>query len=55
MLRRGSSTGFQSAPEVQLDGALLGAGGDFDGDGRSDIVWYGPGSGADRYWRGAAR
>ena len=28
--------------------------GDFNGDGRSDIFWYGRGAAVDRLWRGRA-
>jgi secreted trypsin-like serine protease len=54
-LRRGTSTGFQSAPEVVLDGTYVGVPGDYDGDAKTDIVWYGAGSSPDRHWRGTHR
>jgi hypothetical protein len=54
-LRRGATSGFQSAPEVVLDGDFTGVAGDFDADGRGDILWYAPGSASERHWRGVAR
>jgi hypothetical protein len=55
LLRRGTASGFQAAPEVVVDGTYVPLAGDFNGEGRADIVWYAPGPAADRHWRGAAR
>jgi hypothetical protein len=40
---------------VNVTGTYSPVSGDFDGDGRSDIIWYGPGSNNDAIWYGAAR
>ncbi|MBI2710293.1 MAG: VCBS repeat-containing protein [Actinobacteria bacterium] len=29
--------------------------GDYDGDGKSDVLWYAPGTGSDFIWWGASR
>jgi len=37
---------------VTVRGHYLPLGGDFDGDGRADVLWYGPGGDPDVLWRG---
>ena len=49
---RGSGT--FAAHSVSMGIAAVPLRGDFDGDGRGDLFWYGPGSAADEVWYGRA-
>ena len=49
---RGSGT--FAARSVSMGIAAVPLRGDFDGDGRGDVFWYGPGSAADQVWYGRA-
>ena len=37
---------------MTVRGHYLPLGGDFDGDGRADVLWYGPGGAPDVLWLG---
>ena len=37
---------------LRVDGDYLPMSGDFDGDGKGDIAWYGPGGKAESMWWG---
>ena len=49
----GGPSGFTSRP-MSLNGTYRVAVGDFNGDGRDDLVFHGPGAAADALWRGTA-
>ncbi len=41
---------FASGPHMSVNGTYIPISGDFNGDGKTDIFWYAPGSGADSIW-----
>ena len=49
---RGGRVGVHAA--IDINGDYLPVAGDFDGDGRDDIAWYGPGGTPESMWWGRA-
>ena len=49
----GSSSGFVRGPNVRINGTFVPLVGDFDGNGRSDVLWYAVGIAIDSVWLGA--
>ena len=47
------SSAFVPGPTIRVNGVFLPLVGDFDGNGRSDVVWYAPGSAQESVWLGA--
>ena len=48
----GRAGGRFAARGLRVRGSYQPVLGDFDGDGRRDVLWYGPGTGPDVLWRG---
>jgi hypothetical protein len=49
---RANLGGLGATSSRTITGSYLPAAGDFDGDGRADVIFYGPGTGADYFWWG---
>ena len=49
-----AATDVQMARAASVPAETVPVLGDFDGDGRRDVLWYGPGAAADRLWYGGA-
>ena len=54
MLWYATSHGFVNGPSITINGVYIPLAGDFNGDGKTDIFWYSPGTGGESVWYGAA-
>ena len=48
----GSAAGLQAGPNVRSTGSTYPLAGDFNGDGKGDVFFYGPGTFPDSVWYG---